>query len=148
MSSDSRRSPRLTDFLPLEIQVVEPQSGHHLAGPFASRIIDISQHGACLLMSQVMRNGFHVFHTTQERDGCELELCISLPPNFDDYQLFARPVWLDLFQQGEIRAFKMGVEFIEDANKKKMKALQKALRINQKQRASWWQRYHQGGHKN
>nr|WP_320010269.1 PilZ domain-containing protein [uncultured Desulfobulbus sp.] len=147
MSADSRRSPRLTDFLPLETQVVELQSGHQLAGPFASRIIDISQHGACLLMSQVMRNGFHVFHSTQERDSCALVLCINLPPNFEYYQILARPIWLDLFQQGEIRAFKMGVEFIEDTNKKEMKELQKALRINQDRRASWWLSHYQGFHK-
>ncbi|MDD2462679.1 MAG: PilZ domain-containing protein [Desulfobulbus sp.] len=139
MSVDSRRSPRLTDYLPLEVHVVQTPDYKRIAGPFAGRIIDISIHGACLLMSQVMQKSFHVFHSTRENGKRELELCLSLPPVLEHCRLHARPVWLDLFQQGEIRAFKMGVAFSEDPDKKKMQELQEALAINQKHRADWWQ---------
>ncbi len=139
MSADSRRSPRLSDYLPLEVQVVHQDDNILVAGPFAGRIIDISHHGACLLMSQVMQNTFHVFHSTRENDSTLLELCISLPPDLDQFHLNARPIWFDLFDQGEIRAFKMGVEFTENTDKARMRELQKAIRINQPHRASWWQ---------
>lgn len=139
MSVDSRRSPRLTDYLPLEVYVVQVPDDTRIAGPFAGRIIDVSMHGACLLMSQVMQDTFHVFHSTREKDARGLQLCISLLPDLEHCQLHARPVWLDVFQQGEIRAFKMGVEYTEDPGKKKMQELQKALRVNQPQRAGWWQ---------
>ncbi|MGD9947734.1 MAG: PilZ domain-containing protein [Desulfobulbus sp.] len=139
MSVDSRRSQRLIDYLPLEVHVVQTPDDNRIAGPFAGRIIDISTHGACLLMSQVMQNSFHVFHSTRESEEMVLELHINLPPELEHYRLNARPVWLDLFQQGEIRAFKMGVEFSEDPGKDEMQELQEAIRINQKHRASWWQ---------
>ena len=141
MSMDSRRSARLTDYLPLEVYLFQDADAPPLAGPFAGRIIDISSHGACLLMSQVMRNNFHVFHSTRESDALALQLRISLPPDIEQYRLNARPVWFDLFHRGEIRAFKMGVEFIEGPDKKKMRELQDAIREGQPQRASWWQTY-------
>nr|WP_321465043.1 PilZ domain-containing protein [uncultured Desulfobulbus sp.] len=139
MSADSRRSPRLSDYLPLEVLVVHMEDNIFVAGPFAGRIIDISQHGACLLMSQVMQNSFHVFHSTRENDHTILELRISLQPDLEQFLLNARPIWFDLFGQGEIRAFKMGVEFTEHTDKAGMRELQKAIRINQPHRASWWQ---------
>jgi hypothetical protein len=141
MSIEHRRSERITDFLPLEVHVVRKQDGHVIAGPFSGRIIDISAHGACLLMTQIMHNDFHVFHST--RDTCEavLRLTIDHPPDIDPCALAAAPVWLDLFRQQEIRAFKMGVEFTEDLDKKQMQELQAALCTNQEQRGSWWQRH-------
>jgi len=141
MSIDSRRSPRLTDYLPLEVYLLQASDEHLITGPFAGRIIDISSHGACLLMSQVMRNNVHVFHSTQENDELVLQLHICLEPDPEQFRLNARPVWFDLFHKGEIRAFKMGVKFIEDPSKKKMQELQDAIRKDQPRRAGWWQTY-------
>ena len=70
-----------------------------------------------------------------------LELRICLPPNLEQYRANARPIWFDLFHSGELRAFKMGVEFIEDPDKHTMRELQDAIRVNQPQRAGWWQTY-------
>lgn len=139
MSDDSRRSPRLTDYLPLEVHVVTRESNDHIAGPFAGRIIDLSSHGACLLMSQVLQASFHVFHSTLKNDAADLELRISLPPDFEQCRLAARPIWINRFEQGEIRAFKMGVEFIDDPDLKKMQEVHELIRVNQKHRADWWQ---------
>lgn len=141
MSAESRRSPRLIDYLPLEVHVVHAQDGHLLAGPFSGRIIDLSMHGACLLMSQVMYNRFHVFHSTRDNQAAVLRLTISPAPDLDQYTLIAHPIWMDLFYQQEIRAFKMGVEFVEDPEKDQMRELQRALRANQPQRSSWWRQH-------
>jgi len=139
MSVDARRSPRLDDYLPLEVYLVQAPNEHPISGPFAARIIDISLHGACLLMSQVIHNNLHVFHATQESKTRLLQLRINLPPDLEQCQLHARPVWFDLFRSGDIRAFKMGVEFIEGPDKEKMRELHTALRKDQPQRARWWQ---------
>lgn len=139
MSVDSRRSPRLADYLPLEVYLLQDSNEHPLAGPFSGRILDFSSHGACLLMSQVMCNNLHVFHATQESDARVLQLRICLPPDLEQCLINARPVWFDLFRCGEIRAFKMGVEFIADPDKDNMRELQAALRKGQPQRARWWQ---------
>lgn len=141
MSTDSRRSPRLIDFLPLEVWVIRAVDNHPLAGPFAGRIIDVSHHGACLLMTQVLQQHVHVFHTTYTTDGLILQLRINLQPEFSNCQLTARPVWLSTVQQRTILAFKMGIEFTADPDKEQMQELRQALHANQEQRADWWQRH-------
>jgi len=139
MTSEHRRSERIVDYLPLEVHVVHSQDGRLLAGPFSGRIIDISTHGACLLMTQIMHGTFHVFHSTRDTLDAVLRLAIDHPPDIGPYVLAARPVWLDVFRQQEIRAFKMGVEFTDDPERKPMRELQTALRRNQAQRGHWWQ---------
>ena len=141
MDSESRRSHRILDYLPLEVRVVGKQDSRILAGPFSGRIIDLSAHGACLLMSQVMRNNFHVFHSTREVDDCVLQLMIDHPPDLNQCMLLAQPVWMGLVRQEEIRAFKMGVEFIGDPEEPQMLELREAIRQNQGQRGSWWQKF-------
>lgn len=141
MMIDQRRSERIVDFLPLEIHAMHPASGEMLAGPFSARIIDISTHGACLLVTQVLLNGFHIFYTTRESDDTVLRLSIDETSDVGQHVLIARPIWMDTFRQDEIRAFKMGVEFTENLGKDKMRDVQTALSINQGQRASWWQKH-------
>jgi len=138
---DQRRSERIVDFLPLEIHAIDLTCGEVLAGPFSARIIDISTHGACLLVTQVLLNGFHVFYTTRESDDTLLRLSIDETSEVGPHVLTARPIWMDTFRQDEIRAFKMGVEFTEDLGKEQMLDVQTALSINQGQRARWWQKH-------
>ncbi len=138
MSVDFRRSPRLIDYLPLAVRVVKILDTTPLAGPFAGRIIDVSIHGACLLMSQVMHNTVHVFHSTRNSSTAILQLCITLPPDLDECLLLARPIWMAQFEQGAIRAFKMGVEFIEDPVRGTMRGVHQAICVNQTQRVDGW----------
>lgn len=138
---DQRRSERIVDFLPLEIHAIDLTCNEVLAGPFSARIIDISTHGACLLVTQVLLNGFHVFYTTRESDDTVLRLSIDETSEVGLHVLTARPIWMDTFRQDEIRAFKMGVEFTENLGKAQMRDVQTALSINQGQRARWWQKH-------
>ena len=138
---DQRRAERIVDFLPLEIHAIDLTCGEVLAGPFSARIIDISTHGACLLVTQVLLNGFHVFYTTRESDDTVLRLSIDETSDIGQHVLTARPIWLDVFRQDAIKAFKMGVEFTEDIEKGQMRDVQAALSTNQGQRASWWQKH-------
>lgn len=140
MNVEHRRSERIIDFLPLDVHVVI-KDGQIIAGPFSGRIIDISRHGACLLMTQVMQNDFHVFHSTRDTDDALLRLTIDHPPDINPCTFTALPVWMDLFRQQEISAFKMGVEFAEDPEKEQMREIRAALHINQEQRGNWWQRH-------
>lgn len=141
MSSDSRRSPRLIDYLPLEVRVIRAVDHHLLAGPFAGRIIDISIHGACLLMTQVLQQHVHVFHTPRTTEGLVLQLDIDLDGEQGHYLLTARPIWLSAVRQHSILAYKMGIEFTTDPDKEQMRELRQALNANQEQRAAWWQRH-------
>lgn len=141
MTAEHRRSERVADFLPLEVYVVRMGDGQSIAGPFSGRIIDISAHGACLLMTQIMQGGFHLFHSTREIGDAVLKLAIDQQPEIGPAVLTALPVWMDVFRQREIRAFKMGVAFSEDPGKEQMRELREALQKNQAQRGSWWRRH-------
>ena len=148
MSVEQRKSERIIDYLPIEVHAVDGTEGQFIAGPFSGSIIDISSHGACLLMTQVFYNGFHLFYSTRDTSNAVLQITINHPPDINDRILTGIPIWMDLFRQQEIRAFKMGIEFTGNPEVKQMKALQKALQINQGQRAGWWMRHCKDWRKN
>jgi PilZ domain. len=139
MPIEQRRAERIADFLPIEIRAVHIPDGRELAGPFSGRILDISLHGAGLLMTQVMIHRFHVFHSTNTAENTALQLIIDRPPDIDRHVLIARPVWINTFRHHKIKAFKMGVEFIEIQEKEQMLKLLAALRKDQEARSIWWQ---------
>ena len=138
MITELRRSKRITDYLPILVNAKNGATGRRLAGPFSGRIIDISEHGACLLMSQVMQNSYHVFHSTREDERRILQLTINVPPENEPFTITAQPVWLDLFRRDKIRAFKMGIEFLVSPGGKQIKYLKKAMEQQQKKRGAWW----------
>ncbi len=138
MISELRIAKRHTEYLPIGVIAKKQSTGKSLAGPFSGRIIDISITGACLLMTQVFCDKFHVFHSTRENDALFLELVIDLPPDISDLTIPARPVWISLYQQKEIKAFKMGVEFMKNPEGQRIKQFMESLARQQKKRAQWW----------
>lgn len=89
-------------------------------------------------MTQIIKNNFHVFYTTKEKPVRQLQLSMHIPPDDILFSIAARPVWMDIFQQDKIRAFKIGIEFIANPQEEQMMRLQKVIRVQQKQRAKWW----------
>lgn len=143
MTPTPRKSERIVDFLPVEVHAVDEQNNRTIAGPFSGWIIDISAHGACLLMTQIMHNNFHAFHSTRDIENAVLRINIAQPPDILPCALIARPVWLDIFRQQKLRAFKMGVMFTEDPEKKHLREILASLRNNQEKRGNWWQKHFQ-----
>lgn len=139
---EHRRSPRKTDYLPVDVHVVSQKDGRNLAGPFSGRIIDISDHGACLLMSQIIRNGYHLFYSTQENEIALFQLTINTLDESAVFSLQATPIWMTIFNQQEIRAFKIGVNFTGSPDEQRMLELQKIIQENQEQRAHWWKKHY------
>jgi hypothetical protein len=111
MISKLRQAKRINDYIPVEVTVQNAITGKPATGPFSGEIINISHIGSCLLMSQVMIGSYHIFHSTRENDALFLQLTIDLPPDIVDCKISARPIWMNLFHQDEVRAFKMGLEF-------------------------------------
>ncbi len=138
MIIDLRKSTREMDYLPVTVHAVNGVDGVPLAGPFSSRIIDFSSSGACLLMTQVLKDRYHVFHTTRENNSSLLLLTINIPPHSEEYKIQARPVWLNVFSQHNIRAFKIGVEFLSNPKGKYITEIQKALQKGRSKRGKWW----------
>ena len=138
MLTEQRRSKRITDYLPILVNAKNEATGQRLAGPFSARIIDISEHGACLLITQVMQNSYHVFHSTREDDCRVLQLIINVPPENISFSINAHPVWMNLFCRDQIRAFKMGIEFLASPGDEQVKHLRKAMEQQQKKRGACW----------
>jgi hypothetical protein len=138
MISELRRSKRYTDFLPISVSAMSGVSNSTIAGPFSGRIIDISRHGACLLMTQVLLRTYHVYHSTRDDDSSFLQLHINLPPNLNDFIIPARPVWLVPFDMEDIKAYRMGVDFMISPDGEQMKKLEKVMMKKQKERDVLW----------
>ncbi len=111
MNTDLRRSKRYNDFIPVSVLAKNEASGNKEVGPFAGRIINISRHGACLLMSLGVIESYDVYRSTYKNDGTNLVIEGAIPPGLENFSLSGNPVWMDPFVLDDIRAFKMGVEF-------------------------------------
>ena len=126
MISDLRRSKRYADFLPISLTV--RRGRQQISGPYSARITDISHHGACLLLTKVMKDSFHVFHSTREDDAQALQLVFRISGDAEDITVDARPVWLDSTQMDDMKVFKMGVDFIEKLDVSSLKVLSKRVK--------------------
>lgn len=138
MNTDLRRSKRYADFLPISVTAIPAGDSTRSVGPFSGRIIDISRHGACLLMTQVLQKTFHVYHSTRENAKSILELHINIPPELRNLIIPCQPIWLMPFQIEEIKAFRMGVDFLINPEGEKMQRLEKELMKKQKERDELW----------
>lgn len=126
MNSELRRSPRYTDFLPISLLV--NRGRQQISGPYSARVTDISYHGAQLLLTRVMMDSFHIFHSTREDDSQTLQLIFSISKDDEDITVSARPVWLDSTQMEDMKVFKMGVDFTEKLDDYKLKELSKRIK--------------------
>ncbi len=138
MISELRRSKRYTDFLPISVSAMSGVTNSTIAGPFSGRIVDISKNGACLLMTQVLLKTFHIYHSTREDDSSFLQLLINLPPELVDFIIPARPVWLRPFDIEDIKAYRMGVDFLINPDGEQMERLEKVMLKKQKERDDLW----------
>ena len=112
MNTELRRSKRYKDFLAISVIARNGVNGNKEVGPFAGRIINISKHGACLLMSLGVLESYNVYRLTCKNDSMHLEIQGSLPSHRSNFILSGNPVWMDPIVIDDIRAFKMGVDFI------------------------------------
>ena len=136
MNLDIRRSKRETDFLPVSVTAQNGSTGDVLAGPFSGKIIDISHHGARLLMTQIMYDSFHLFYSTKEDDSSYLTIKIDIPPDIVNFSVPARPVWMSLMKHESIRAFKIGVEFLISSEGHQINELLDVMKIKQEKRVT------------
>jgi len=127
MSTELRRSPRYIDFLPISISVHREDEGTQIAGPFSARILDLSNHGSCLLLTQVMMQSFHIFHSTREDDLANLILHINIPGQPDTLEIPAQPIWLNATKLDDIKVFKMGVNFLNSLNENTLQSINKMI---------------------
>lgn len=140
MTANLRKYHRENGHVPVTLVAQNGTEGALLSKSFEGHISNISSHGACLLMTQVIKDAYHIFHTTRENDSWVLQLIITLPPESTLFSITARPVWFDLFRKDTIQAYKMGVEFTIVPDGKQMKQLLSVMRASQhhKRRSRWF----------
>ena len=81
---------------------------------------------------------YHVYHTTRENDSNSLQLNINIPPELINFSVPALPIWLRPFDIDEIKAFRMGVEFLISPEGEQMRRLERVMRKKQTQRDELW----------
>jgi len=112
MNTELRRSKRYNDFLAISIIAKNGLNRETEAGPYSGRLINISRHGACVLLSLAMLESYNVYSTTSKNDSSFLEIHGNIPDKIGYFTLTARPIWMEPIIIDGIRAFKMGVEFL------------------------------------
>lgn len=127
MNAELRRSQRYADFLPISVSVRNNDTGSQIAGPFSARIVDVSTHGACLLLTQVMIHSFHIFHSTREDELISLVLQIKPASQTDPVEILAQPVWLNSAKLEDLKVFKMGVDFIHTIDEEVLRSINKMI---------------------
>jgi hypothetical protein len=114
----------LRSSLPVEITAQHAGTRKIMAGPLRGKILDFSKYNASLLMSQIMDEKYHLFYSTQEDNLLFLNIYLDMNPSFGKLcELTALPLWFNIFQQGQIRNFIMGVEFTRNTEEKIVKKL-------------------------
>lgn len=110
-AQELRRSHRYDDFLPISVIIRRSDDYSSIAGPLSARIIDVSNHGACLVLTQVIVQSYHVFQSTKQNKSVILGLTIMLPSDDSPIEIRCKPVWMSSTTLDDIRIFKMGVDF-------------------------------------
>lgn len=126
-SEELRRSHRYTDFLPIAVTVMKSDDKSQVAGPLSARIIDVSNHGACLLLTQIMDQSFHIFHSTREDESVVLALDIKIPSQPEPIEILSLPVWMNSMKMDDIKVFKMGVDFLSNIDNEQLQIINKLI---------------------
>lgn len=127
MITEMRRSKRYNDFIAISIIAHNGVRGTTKTSPLSGRIINISKHGACLLIPRVVSKSYHLFHSTRQNDSSFLELKGTLQQQPEKFKIPARPVWFKAFNVDDIEAFNMGVEFMLNPEGERMTRIIEAV---------------------
>jgi len=128
MTQDKRKSNRHNRFLPISLQAINSNTSEVIAGPYQGRVLNISRHGVCLYMPQIASNSFHMFHSIKENDIMCLQLTINIQPEIINCKIPGQPVWMNSFREGDIHAFKIGIEFTCDTENDGMLQLEQIVK--------------------
>lgn len=118
MAIFSSRPLRLESECRVRISLQESKSGECLPGSCSGTMVNISQGGGCLVLSQMLLEGKHLFFSTLNSDRYHLALQIDNPESSDEsFEVSARSVWMDSCQYKEEPAFKVGLSFHDNQKK-------------------------------
>jgi len=107
------------------VSLQESNSGEFHPGLCFGIMENISQEGVCLVLSQMLLEGKHLFFSTLDNEQYHLVLLIDNPKSSQEcFSIPARSVWMDSCSYKEEPAFKMGLCF-HDRQKELFKLFKK-----------------------
>ncbi len=110
----SPRPLRLGSEYTVTIGLQERQSGLRLPGKCSAVMVDISEGGLCLVLSQILLERKHLFFSTLDSDRYRLVLGIANPHSVEEsFVISARSVWMDSCHYKKLPAFKLGICFVD-----------------------------------
>ena len=114
MNTDLRRSKRFADFFPVTITAQNQSIESTFAEPYTARVINISRHGACLLLSMKTSDSSELLRSASSATNISIEIINSAQEPEQNMTLTGHPVWMDSFALDDLQAMKMGIEFTSD----------------------------------
>lgn len=94
------------------VRLQDNKSGELLPASCFGIMVNISQEGACLVLSKMLLEGRHLFFSTLNNEHHHLVLLIENPVLRDEtFIISARSVWMDSCHHKEEPAFKIGLCF-------------------------------------
>ncbi len=110
----SPRLLRLESEYRVGIRLQESDSGDFMPGLCSGVMVNISRGGVCLVLSQMLLEGKHLFFSALDSDRYNLVLLIDNPESGEhSFAIPARSVWMDSCHYDNAPAFKIGLCFYE-----------------------------------
>ncbi len=112
MALFSPRPLRIESEYRVEIRLQENGGGGFLPGICEGILVNVSREGACIVLSQMLLEGRHLFFSTLNSERYHLVLLIKNPQAGDEcFEVPARSAWMDSCYYKDGPAFKIGVCF-------------------------------------
>lgn len=98
----------------VRVRLEDSKSAHSSPASCTAVLVNISQGGACLVLSKMLLEGRHLFFSTLKNERHHLVLLIENPESGDEtFMVPACSVWMDSCHYKEVPAFKIGISFHE-----------------------------------
>lgn len=123
MSTDQRHEQRHKEFIPVSVTALDTGKGRRQSGPLGCRLINISRHGACLLMSAAAAGVEGLTATSANGKNSLLEIRGALPGDETPFTLSARAVWSSPMIIDDMQGWQMGVQFADQLEEGQIQAL-------------------------
>lgn len=127
MEKERRRFKRFSVERSGTLHLCRGVQGEKLSRPVTCQIVNLSRHGACLLISRVIMDNYHLFFSPLESEEYILHLDVKLNEESQDESLFLpmKPVCFDRILNEDHKPFKIGVEFIKKLSDEEFHFLKK-----------------------
>ena len=126
MAKKKRETIRAAGDLTVSLILRDYNSGNPLADSLPGQLDNISAAGASLSVNHIRTGGYHLFYTANETKNPMLYL-ESIPSEDSDesFSIPVHPIWFNCEGVEAGTTFKMGVEFMKNADNEKLRTLLK-----------------------